>query len=74
MTEPLDISSEKYRIYTYADGTAFRIESPAQLYVLKDLEGVTHRVVDANGMTHRPNRNWVGISWKPREGAAPFVA
>lgn len=74
MTQPIDISSEEFRIYTYAGGETFRIDEPAELHVITDERGITHRVVDKGGMTHRPERGWVGISWKPREGAPAFVA
>lgn len=66
----IDISSEEYRVYTYADGATYRIEAPVSLYVIGD----SHRVVDANGVTHRPTKGWVGLSWKPKEGAPAFVA
>lgn len=66
-----DISSESYRIYTYANGSQFRIDSPETLHVLAS---DNHRVIDADGVTHRPTRGWVGISWKPRPGAPAFVA
>lgn len=74
MTEPLDISSEEYRFYTYADGARFRIDLPALLHVLTDDNGISHRVIDKDGLTHRPERGWIGISWKPRVGSPAFVA
>jgi hypothetical protein len=64
----IDISSEQYRIYT------FRIEEPAELHVLTDDKGVSHRVIDKAGVTHRPERGWLGISWQPRPGEPAFVA
>ncbi len=70
----IDISSEEFRVYTYANGSTFRIEDPRELYVITDERGATHRVIDEAGMTHRPERGWVGISWKPREGKPAFVA
>lgn len=74
MTEALDISSETFRTYTYSDGSTFTITAPVALHIINDERGTSHRVVDADGMTHRPTRGWVGISWKPREGASPFIA
>lgn len=74
MTKEIDITSEQYRIYTYAGGSVFKIEDPATLFVIEDERGVTHRVVDRAGMTHRPERGWVGISWMPREGTPAFDA
>ena len=74
MIKELDVSSEEYRIYTYANGSIFRIEQPAALHVIEDEKGATHRIIDKAGVTHRPKRGWIGISWKPREGAPAFVA
>jgi hypothetical protein len=74
MTNPIDISSEEYRIYTYPNGDMCRIDDPAELYVLADESGDSHRVVDRAGMTHRPNRGWIMISWMPRAGQKAFVA
>jgi hypothetical protein len=70
----IDISSEQYRIYTYPNGDTFRIEEPAELHVLTDDKGVSHRVIDKAGVTHRPERGWLGISWQPRPGEPAFVA
>lgn len=74
MTKELDITSEEFRIYTYADGSTFRIADPATLHIIEDEKGVTHRVVDKSGVTHRPERNFVGISWKPSDGKPAFIA
>lgn len=73
-TKPIDITSEQYRVYTYPDGSTFRIDSPAELHVITDEKGTTHRVVDTRGTTHRPERGWTGISWTAKEGAPRFVA
>lgn len=70
---PIDISSEEYRIYRYTHGE-FRIDAPVELHVLTDERGDTHRIIDASGVTHRPERGWLGISWKPKDGAPAFVA
>ena len=74
MTNPIDISSELYRVYTYTSGASFRIDEPVELHIITDDKGTTHRVIDKNGVTHRPERGWVGISWKPHEGQPAFVA
>lgn len=73
MTKELDISSEEYRVYTYAGGETYRIDYPVALFVL-DETGTTHRIVDKDGVTHRPERGWVGISWKPKDGEPAFIA
>ena len=69
--EPLDITSEQYRIYAYKDGGRYRINNPDRLYVL---ESGSHRVIDGDGVVHRPERGWLAISWKPKAGAPEFVA
>lgn len=65
----IDVQDEQYREYTYPGGEKFRITAPAYVYVLAN---GSHRVVDFNGVTHRPQRGFVGISWKPKNGAPPF--
>jgi hypothetical protein len=75
MTKEIDITSEEFRVYTYPDGSTFRIENPATLFVIiDDKGGTTHRVVDKDGVTHRPERGFVGISWCPMAGQPAFVA
>jgi hypothetical protein len=75
VTRELDITSEEFRVYTYGDGSTFRIDNPETLYVLVDDKGqTTHRVVDVDGVTHRPERGFVGISWSAKDGAPKFVA
>lgn len=67
----VEIDSENYREYAYADGKSFRIDKPQTLYILAN---GSHRVVDRGGVTHRPERGYVGISWQPLPGQPPFVA
>lgn len=74
MTNPIDISTEEFRTYTYKSGLTFSINQPSELHVITDDRGTTHRVIDKDGVTHRPERGWTGISWKPAPGAPPFVA
>lgn len=74
MTNVIDISSEASRTYTFANGDTFTIAEPAELHVITDDRGTTHRVIDKAGVTHRPERGWVGISWKPRDGQPAFIA
>lgn len=69
MTE-IDISTEQWRLYTYADGT-YRIDAPVALHIT---DSGSHRVIDADGVTHRPTPGWLGLSWKPRDGQQAFVA
>lgn len=74
MSKELDITTEQSRTYTYGDGKTFTIANPATLHILEDERGITHRVIDTSGTTHRPERGWVGISWTAKEGAPKFVA
>lgn len=69
--KPIDISSEQVRIYTYDDCTSFEIEQPAVLFIT---ESGSHRVIDKDGMVHRPTPGYVGISWRVCEGCPYFVA
>lgn len=69
MTET-DISSEEYRLYTYPDGSKFRIEAPLRVFVT---ESGSHRVIDAAGLTHRPTPGYIGLTWKSRPGEPAFV-
>lgn len=76
-TREIDISNEEYRVYTYPDGVRLRINRPVKLYVVYDDVGPvnpSHRVVDAEGMTHRPERGWISVSWKSAEGQPDYVA
>jgi hypothetical protein len=70
----IDVSTEELREYHYADGSIFAISEPLTVHVLADDRGVSHRVEAADGKTYRPERGWVGISWRPKAGEPPFVA
>jgi hypothetical protein len=67
----IDVSSELYRTYTYGTGKSYTIHAPKLVYIMRD---GSHRVVDEDGVTHRPSREWVGLSWKPKPGQPAFVA
>lgn len=67
----IDVTSEAFRVYVYGDGKRYRIDNPKTVYILRD---GSHRVVDEDGMTHRPTRDWVGLTWKPKAGQPAFVA
>lgn len=68
VSEAKDISTELWREYDF-DGRVYRIDSPKQLYI-----GIeTHRVVDANGITHcvpAPGKNGAVLRWQ----ATPAVS
>lgn len=70
----IDITSEDFRVYHYPNGVEFKIDRPQELHVLSDDHGVSHRVIAEDGNTYRPERGWIGISWKPRDGQPAFVA
>lgn len=74
MSNAIDITSEEYRVYHYANGAEFRINAPRALHVLTDDKGISHRVEAEDGCTYRPERGWVGISWQPKPGQPAFVA
>lgn len=74
MPKELDISTEERRVYTYPNGDNFTIYAPVTLYIIEDERGASHRVVDASGVTHRPERGWVAISWEAKEGSPKFIA
>lgn len=63
-----DISNEQFREYTYPNGDKFRVTGPKQLYIM---DNGSHRVVDLDGVTHRPTPGYLGISWKQSDGK-PF--
>jgi hypothetical protein len=71
VTTQVALDSEVYREYSYADGSKFRINAPSRLFVL---DNGSHRIIDADGVTHRPSPGYIGISWRPVTGRAPFVA
>lgn len=71
MTKEIDVSTETARTYVYSDGSAYAIESPRKVYVT---ETGSHRVVDADGWTHRPEPGWIAIKWLPQTDAPAFVA
>lgn len=70
----LDISSEEYRVYHYPDGSTLKVDAPKTLFLHRDDEGMTHRIIFSEfNLTMRPERGWIAISWKPREGQPAFV-
>lgn len=73
MANPIDISAEEYRTYTYADGSQLRIDWPIELRMEGGEEVATHVVTDKMGAVHRPRLGWVAIAWKPRDGGHIFV-
>lgn len=69
--DPVDISSEEWRTYTYAGGNAVTIDAPQLLYVMPS---GSHRIVDNEGRTHRPTPGYLMITWQSKPGQPAFVA
>lgn len=66
-----DISEELYREVVLPTGDVYRIDNPKTL--VTRIGGSTHRVVDAQGITHCYADPSVGMSvirWKARPGTA----
>jgi len=66
----ISVESELYREYVYSDGV-YRIEHPVQVHVM---DNDSHRVIDTEGVTHRPSLGWLAIRWKPINDESAFVA
>lgn len=66
---PNDISNEAWREYDFG-GRVYRIESPKLLYMR--VGGSTHRVVDANNITHcvpAPGEKGCVLRWTGIDGS-----
>jgi hypothetical protein len=73
-SEPKDLSSEEYRVYTVLsnDGPSYMILDPQKLWVGE----TTHRVLDAEGLVHCvpfPNGGKTVLTWKPRDPENPVA-
>lgn len=74
MTTETDISMEERREYVTRGGAVYRIDRPIKLHIT---DTGSHRVVDAEGMVHRPPKfegNEYAVRWKPMAGQPDFVA
>lgn len=67
----IDISSERYREYTFPHGQTIRIDRPLLLCVKED--NGSHRIWDAHGVSHRVSPGWVELKWEVKEGEPHFV-
>lgn len=66
-----DLSTEQYREYEFTD-KVYKIENPAKLFYRTD--GSTHRVVDAEGVTHcvpAPGVSGCVLRWKTKDSTVP---
>ena len=72
-----DVSVEKWREYVYINSVGeeriYHIDWPIDLYIKPTKNGDSHRVVDIDGVTHYPRKDWLGIRWQRQDGA-PAVA
>jgi hypothetical protein len=66
----IDISSEMYRAYEFANGKIIHIDEPLQLNVSKS---GGHRLLDNSGISHYIPQGWVHLRWKVKTGQAHFV-
>ena len=72
MLNELDISTEEWREYRYANGDHYRIEQPKTLFLKRDAEGDSHRILDRDGITHYVRRGWVAIAWHAPSAPVSF--
>jgi hypothetical protein len=66
-----DISSEKKRIYKYADGFTIKINKPLWLYVNE--KNNSHRIFDADGISHYIVSGWKHLKWITKKGCPHFI-
>lgn len=64
----VDVSSEEYRTYVFAD-KEIKIEGPLQLSVNPG----GHRLLDADGISHYIPKGWIHLYWKAKPGRPHFV-
>ena len=66
----VNISSELFREYLYANGGKIRIENPLKLAVAKNN---AHRLFDMSECCYYIPPNWIAIVWKARPGHPNFI-
>jgi hypothetical protein len=67
-----DISDETYRVYVFSD-IEIRIENPLKLHVTFKKSGHSHRIYDAQGVSHYIPSGWKHLYWQVKEGQPNFV-
>lgn len=67
-----DVSVEEWRTYHYEDGVQYTVNRPVKLFLKRTPSGDSHRVVDADGITHCPRRDWVALTWKAASELVSF--
>lgn len=68
----VDIQTEQFREYLFSDGTVYRIVKPTTLWVKKSDGGDSHRVLDAEGITHYIPSGWRVIRWSAPDAPVTF--
>ena len=66
----VNISSELFREYIYANGSKITIHYPLKLSVASNN---AHRVFDSSGLSYYIPPNWISIVWKAKPGAPNFI-
>lgn len=65
----VDIASEAWREYTFADGAKVRITEPVAIHVSES----GHRILDSAGISHFVPLGWIHLHWQAHEGLPHFV-
>lgn len=68
--EFVDISSEKYRTYSWVGGQSLTIECPLKLHVAPS---GSHRVFDGAGRSHYISGGWYHLTWTAKDEEPHFV-
>lgn len=63
------IQTEKWRTYTFPNDEKVTVDFPEFLNVSKS---GTHRIVDANGISHLIPSGWIHLMWEVRQGSEHF--
>lgn len=63
-----DISSERWRKYTFPNGRTIIIEKPLKIYVSEN----GHRIFDSSGMSHYIPHGWIHLKWLAKDDSPHF--
>ena len=70
----LDISSEEWREYIYADGVTLRVVAPTKINISpSSLGGHSHRIQQESGRGIYVAPGWIAIRWEPKPGQPIFT-
>lgn len=63
------IADEEFREYQFEGGGVYRIKHPKWLHVKRQTASLhSHRIIDADGVSHYIPSGWIGLRWKSPEG------